>query len=83
MCFLLSNGFNMKMRQVPVGRGVSFTGHISQFMIKGHCFIGGLLNQTVFLQSKSTCWIGFRARRHFWSFLFIYAMVTCILTCGM
>ena len=41
MCFLLSNGFNMKMIQVPVGRTeVSFTGHISQFMIKDHCFIG-------------------------------------------
>ena len=24
MCFLLSNGFNMKMRQVPVGRGGFF-----------------------------------------------------------
>ena len=62
---------------------VSFTGPISQDMIKGHCFFGRLLNQTVFLQSKSTCWIGFRARRPFWSFLFICAMVTCILTCGM
>ena len=62
---------------------VSFSGHISQVMIKGHCFISRQLNQAVFLQSKTTCWIEFRARIHFWSFLFICVMVTCILTCGM
>ena len=62
---------------------VSFTGHISQVMIKGLCFIGRQLNQAVFLQSKTTCWIEFRARIHFWSFIFICVMVTCILTCGM
>ena len=55
---------------------VSFTGHIPQVTITGHCFIDSQVNQVISLQSKTAVWTRIRASRHFWSCLFIGSTVT-------